>query len=39
MLEKILEEMTKKTIVKKTGAGYGLTPEGEHVAKLLKSMH
>jgi len=39
MLEKILEEMTKKTIVKKTEAGYGLTPEGEHVAKLLKSMH
>jgi len=39
MLEKILEEMTKKTMVKKTQAGYALTPDGEHVAKLLKSMH
>jgi predicted transcriptional regulator len=39
MLEKILEEMTKKTIVKKTKAGYALTPDGEQVAKLLKSMH
>jgi predicted transcriptional regulator len=39
MLEKILEEMAKKTMVKKTKAGYALTPEGEHVARLLKSMH
>ena len=39
MLEKILEEMAKKTIVKKTQVGYALTPEGEHVARLLKSMH
>jgi predicted transcriptional regulator len=39
MLEKILEEMTKKTMVKKTQAGYALTPDGEQVARLLKSMH
>lgn len=39
MLEKILAEMAKKKIVKKTKAGYTLTPEGENVALLLKSMH
>jgi predicted transcriptional regulator len=40
MLEKILDEMAKKKIVKKTKAGYTLTSEGEQVAGLLKkSMH
>jgi predicted transcriptional regulator len=38
MLEKILKEMDEKKIVKKTRAGYALTPEGEHVARVLKSM-
>ena len=39
MLAKILEEMAKKKIVKKTKAGYTLTPEGADAAQLLKSMH
>lgn len=39
MLEKILSDMLKKKIVKKTKAGYTLTPEGENLALLLKSMH
>jgi DNA-binding HxlR family transcriptional regulator len=39
MLEKILAEMAKKEIVKKTKAGYTPTPEGKNVARLLKSMH
>jgi DNA-binding HxlR family transcriptional regulator len=38
MLEKILKELDEKKIVKKTKAGYTLTPEGEHVAQVLKSM-
>jgi predicted transcriptional regulator len=38
MLEKILKEMDEKKIVKKTEAGYALTPEGEHVSRVLKSM-
>jgi len=38
-LEKILGEMADRKIVKKTKAGYTLTPEGEHTAKMLKSMH
>jgi DNA-binding HxlR family transcriptional regulator len=39
MLEKILKEMADKKIVKKTKAGYTLTPEGADAARLLKSMH
>lgn len=39
MLEKILKEMADREIVKKTKAGYTLTPDGEHVARVLKSMH
>jgi len=39
MLTKILDEMAKKKIVKKTKAGYTLTPEGANAAQLLKSMH
>ena len=39
MLEKILSEMATRKIVKKTKAGYNLTPDGEHVAQVLKSMH
>jgi len=39
MLTKILDEMAKKQIVKKTKAGYTLTPEGANAALLLKSMH
>jgi predicted transcriptional regulator len=39
MLEKIIKEMAEKNIVQKTREGYKLTDEGEHVARLLKSMH
>jgi DNA-binding HxlR family transcriptional regulator len=39
MLEKILKEMADKKNVKKTKAGYTLTPEGADAARLLKSMH
>jgi Mn-dependent DtxR family transcriptional regulator len=39
MLKNILAEMEEKKIVKKTKAGYTLTPDGEHAANLLKSMH
>jgi DNA-binding HxlR family transcriptional regulator len=38
MLEKILKEMEGKKIVKKTKAGYALTPDGDHLAQMLKSM-
>ncbi len=39
MLKNILAEMENKKIVKKTKAGFTLTPDGEHVAKMLRSMH
>ncbi len=39
MLEKILKEMADNKIVKKTKAGYTLTPEGAEAAQVLKSMH
>ncbi|OPY27607.1 MAG: hypothetical protein A4E28_01942 [Methanocella sp. PtaU1.Bin125] len=39
MLNNILTDMEGKNIVRKTKAGFTLTPEGENVARLLKSMH
>jgi predicted transcriptional regulator len=39
MLKNIMAEMEGKNIVKKTEAGFALTPEGANVAQMLKSMH
>jgi predicted transcriptional regulator len=37
-LQKTIDEMTAKNIVAGTKDGYKLTPDGEHVVFLLKSM-
>ncbi|MGA9141347.1 MAG: hypothetical protein WBZ29_14060 [Methanocella sp.] len=39
MLKSIMAEMEGKKMVKKTKAGFTLTPEGANVAQMLKSMH